>query len=494
MHTNINIQGSSHSFQYVIDYEPSNMRELNNCSYYGCGIRLCDSDVDIDKVVFCDDDINIFQNKNQWINLENSGVQDYLPNLIKTANITLYYPQYSVDTYIPGIHYAISLSTWIHGKRIVLGTFISTRYESLAVDKIKKFGDQQYYECHTFNIIDPYELTYSDSWKEFRNKVCGEPIIEDKSLNATGSLLHVSLYPVEYISGAYDMVNGYHGGQNSIRIYDQNTDFLRLNITSNIKEKLFNNHPSINCKLSFNEVYEDMLEDYLFETYGISDYQLKYELVALDDENIYMLPKQIFTNSINCSFDDIKFNNWNGYKEGICFQASMEILKDNETLLCIMSNKLPLTPELFKYFVGDDFKVKGKTIKHVNLEEVNMNIYNINTVNKIQQNVVQLNRANDSRSNIVQSAFYRITESSNVIIHPAVTETICINLDIYKSKVDSFMIQLEGYSFKEIGRTAAGVLFKIVGSKLPKNINEGTYYILNQDSEMITYGKYTYVS
>ena len=71
-------------------------------------------------------------------------------------------------------------------------------------------------------------------------------------------------------------------------------------------------------------------------------------------------------------------------------------------------------------------------------------------------------------------------------------ENICINLDQYKHLVKSFILQIEGVKFIEIGRTKSGVVFKVIGNKLPKQIQTGQYYILNQDSDLVTSGKYTY--
>ena len=148
---------------------------------------------------------------------------------------------------------------------------------------------------------------------------------------------------------------------------------------------------------------------------------------------------------------------------------------------------------MFKYFVEGEFIANQQEKLKVNLDNVKMKLYNISAVNKIENKVVQLNRVGDNKSNIIQSIFYRVNDAANIIVHPAVTETICINLDQYKSMVDTFALQLEGYVFQEVGRTTAGVMFKIVGSKLPKTTTQGTYYILNQDLDMVTSGKYNYV-
>lgn len=105
-----------------------------------------------------------------------------------------------------------------------------------------------------------------------------------------------------------------------------------------------------------------------------------------------------------------------------------------------------------------------------------------------------MERPDDYKANIIKPVFFRSRDLGNLIVHPEVTEQICINLDAYKSKVNSFILQLEGISFPEQGRTAAGVIFKIIGNRLPKSKTSGLYYILSQDSELVTTGKYTYES
>ena len=54
------------------------------------------------------------------------------------------------------------------------------------------------------------------------------------------------------------------------------------------------------------------------------------------------------------------------------------------------------------------------------------------------------------------------------------------------------MLQIEGCTFPEIGRTVGGVVFKVVGNNLSGELALGTYYILNQDSDMVTSGRYQY--
>ena len=488
MHTNINIVDVDHIFKYVVDYGVDDGLYESNYKYSN----------HINHIVCYNEDMKYCRDENVWVKLEDDGVNTYIPKTIKKSTITLYYPQYSAEVYHRGVKYAMSLYTWIHGKKIVLGEFVFERQDSLAVDRVKTFGENSYYECSKFSIVDPYDMCYSDSWKDFREKVCGEPT----KTNSVGSVLYISLHIVE---GDDELKLGEcYGGQNSIQLGSNINDYLNLSATLDIDNR------KVDCKLNFNDYYEGDLKEYLMETYGLNDYKVKYELIVKDKENVYKMivpevtddPSKIlkfrhthYNAYDSFSKDEFAFENWSGYKEGLEIICSAEIMTQDctDTILCLLSNSIPLTQDVFKYFVEGEFIANQQEKLKVNLDNVKMKLYNISAVNKIENKVVQLNRVGDNKSNIIQSIFYRVNDAANIIIHPAVTETICINLDQYKSMVDTFALQLEGYVFQEVGRTTAGVLFKIAGSKLPKTTTQGTYYILNQDLDMVTSGKYSYV-
>ena len=122
-----------------------------------------------------------------------------------------------------------------------------------------------------------------------------------------------------------------------------------------------------------------------------------------------------------------------------------------------------------------------------------MELYNIQVVNKNINKVIKINNPINSKNNITKPIFVKSQSLGDININTRFTENIIINLDQYKTYVDSFMIQIEGINFKEIGRNSKGVIFKIIGTSLPVEQLSGTYYILNQDSELICSGKYTYL-
>jgi hypothetical protein len=323
--------------------------------------------------------------------------------------------------------------------------------------------------------------------------------------NSIGSVLYCSLHPVKDNDGEYIKIEEYYGGQNSINLFNDSNEFLNLHIYSNTSNSLKpDERPSIKCVTRFNSYYKNDLDFYLDETYRTNDdvsWSIRYELVIGDENNIYVICQSPILFTLTTTYEFTKdmitennFDNWTGWKEGIKIKCSLEIFKNDESSLCVISNQIPLTKDLFSYFVKSDFKDEyGYVVNNVNLDEVNMNILNINAVNKTENRVVKIEKQVSENTGVTQTVFYRVADFPSIVIKPAVIENICINLDSYKHLVKSFILQIEGVKFVEIGRVKAGVIFKIFGSRLPKSISEGQYYILNQDSEIISGGKYVCV-
>ena len=180
---------------------------------------------------------------------------------------------------------------------------------------------------------------------------------------------------------------------------------------------------------------------------------------------------------------------WREYQETVgkplVLQCIMTFLDGDKELFYIKSNDIPFTQDTLGYFMlSYDRKI--------NLSDIDMNLLNVNVVQKTVQTVYKYDNVNDAKSNIVQPVFFKARDVENIIVHPEVTENICINLDQFKSKVNRFLIQIEGCVFQEIGRTGSGVIFKITGNSLPKSQTSGLYYILDENSVLVTNGKYKY--
>lgn len=484
MQTNINISGENKVFNYLIEY--TNGEEYSDIPFlYKLGE---------DKFALCIDEPQYIRNMNNWLKI-NDICLDYTPNITyhpgsyRIGYVSLYFPTYSLDVYNPGSNYAITISIKIGNTDIILGSQIINRMDALAVPEKKVLG-QNYFEGIQIPIINPFDLIYGSDWVNFRQYICNKINVEKNDIT---SLLHVSLQPVEMKNDIYIKSNVYIGGQNSLPISENN--YLRLHINTNIDSYLQNTNPSIICNVLFNDKFTS-LNNYLRSTYSLTNYKAKYKIIIGNETDIYFIgEKESQNGTVSFSKTEISeggnFLNWNGWKEGIFIIGSIDILdEDDNNILYILSNKLPFSQYIYKFFINDESNI---TLNSVNLDSItNMNIININATNKIENKIIKAQINSESKNNLIQPIFFRSVESSNIIIHPNITETICINLDIYKSKVNRFVVQIDGVNFNEIGRTAAGVLFKIQHNKLSNNSQTGNYYILNTENELVTSGKYTY--
>ena len=452
-----------------------------------------------------------------WYYVQNelyNGENGYIVNkpTYNTSKLNIYFPSFSVDVYKKNIKYALNASVRIGGNEVEICSKLLDRNDAVATNNIKRFSNTEYYEYISVEIIDPWRIIYGSEWETFRKEVCNKnkDELNNTGLNNIGSLLNISLHPVcctdtEDGRKIYTEVDNYSGGQNAINLSDSTKDYLSFYIYSNhtaIGEEI-----KLYPQIYYNRSYDTTLDGfnkYIKQTYQLSDFNVKVECVLQDSDNIYGYTVLNIDDIMNTSWvpQDIvdvngdhilSFNSWDDYKEGLYIHMFLHICVEDDldsSVLCISSNRLLLTQKLFKYLI----KIPDLEDNRINIDDIPMNIYNINAVNKIQQNVIQVERPDDYKANIIKPVFFRSQNLSSIVIHPAVTEQICINLDIYKSKVDSFILQVEDVSFVESGRNNSGVIFSIKGSSLPNTVTAGTYYILNQDSEVVTSGKYSYES
>lgn len=472
--TNINITSDEKTFTYIVDYVrdiSSFEKKFNYISNSEC-------------VEF---ESNIRRIYNEWQTTE----LDY-NNSISSKSfgiIRLYFPQYSVETYHSYIKYALDVYMHISDTKINLGSFLIDRFDALAAPDIIKFQGQEYYECVDLEIPDPYEILYGDTYREFR-----ENLKKSYDNNYDGTSIHVSLHPVVYDDNLYIIDSDHNGGQNSITLSHALSDYLHYNISFD------KNHNNIQCNISYNECY-DNLKEYLKDTYDLDgDVQIKYilamdkisrnilEIMSRNDSQVFELKelKESFlcTVPIQNKYKQVKFfDDWGLWEEGINLMSTAVICIDGEEKIILKSNTIPLNQELYS-------KIKVNSSVKINLDD--MYVTNINVTNSIDVKTAKYNIPETSKSNIILPIFYRVRELGNMVIHPEVNENICINLDAYKSKVSNFILQLEGVKFTEIGTTNSGTIFKVIGNMLPKSQQSGSFYILDQDGNLITTGKYTY--
>lgn len=487
MRNNINISYNDQVFKYLIEYTQGNtFTDSHDIKWQSNG--------SIDTVYLFENDINVYRKKNDWYKITNNNFNsNYIPENVKLSTIRIYVPMHSVNTYLKNIRYAINITTYINGKKIDLGSMIFKPNDTVANENGPiKDGNNEYNEYVEFDIIDPFSLMYSDDWIDFRHYVCEEPLL----LNNAGSLLSVSMYIVEDYNNKYIIKNNCIGGATAFSICDE-SGVLSLDIKKSLDPLGFV------FTININKEYNWLLT-YLEETYNLSNIShnnIKFELVIKNKDTIIPGPKILYnaeeeygkiTQNVSWEFIKINegfktfFNSWNSFEEGWNIVGSLNIYNeyDEEIITCI-SNELPITQELFSFFVNDGSR------KIISTDDMNVITYNV--VNKIENTIVQLDRSFDSKLNMIQPVFFKVKDSEKLTLHPDVTENICINLDDYKSKVEKFTLKIADCMFEQIGANQYGIIFKISANKISSNISNGTYYILNENFELVTTGKYNCV-
>lgn len=513
LYTNINIKDETNVFKYVIgyDYESVVSNSGKDLKMYIREVSASDK-----SLILFDKNSNLVRNGNYWIDERNydswradkNYIKEFggkLPNDYKSSQLYIYFPSYAVETYNPNkeVKYALTISTWLYGYEIVLGTYIISRINSLACPPKMLFGDE-YVEYIPINIIDVYDFLYGSTWSDVREVLKNRAKI-NRNIPPC-SLINISLHPIATSNDSIEIPNyitldTYTGSQNSIQLDDgDRKEFLKFRIKYDqglYGELILPGHQNEDLKnyLRYN---------YSFDINEESNIDVSCDYVIKDDTDIWVknsfekLEEPYKYRKISGILDGLTQENasqeyywawWSNYKgtinKPLIIRALATISIDDKPCMYLVSNDIHITQELFSEFIFDD--------EPINLDKIEMTINNIHIVNKTTNNIVTHEVNGDSKANIIQPIFFKARDVDNLIIHPAVTENICINLDSFKSKVNTFILQIEGCPFKEIGRTNSGVLFKIVGANLPKTQTSGLYYVLNENSELVSNGNYKYV-
>ena len=521
-YANLNITNSTDSFNYIVEYSGS-VRIGDGEKYVananGMDYTFVDGDEDTRK------ERNLIRSVNEWTLYNNEPVMSgNIPSRYNLAEFSLYFPQFSVDTYEKNVLYALDVTLWMHGHLITLGSFLVDRSDALACNRVKKFLNNDYYETMQFYIPNPWDILYSGDWAAFRKEECtkelGPNIWDNESpWNAVGAygdwrvwrhyetgegngdvpILQFSIHAVERVDDKFIKLNGYNGCQSIIDI--SNKDDI-LTLMQNHTLLTPGSEYAVSCSMMFNSAYGGNIFEYIKETYGFYPSSMILETVIQDDENIwksvnrqltidnYNNPElwkfniyDLYPSTLTADGNRLCFDSWDEWKWGMYINSTITIKNEDTDVLFLRSNKTPITPDIFKFMIKDNNQ-------YINFGT--MDNPTINIVNKNIQNIIQNTTVTNGKDHFIKPVFYRVQELANIIIHPEVTENICINLDAYKAKVNQFKIQIENTVFVETGRNNNGIIFKIVGAKLPKQVARGTYYILNDDQDMITNGKYTY--
>lgn len=475
---NINITTTDKTFKYFVDYY-ENAEKYSSKDYK----YITDTYDNYNVTQFTNNSyINLYRKLNTW-EILNSARTKYLPEYIKTSTVKLRIPRYSVEVYTK-VYYSLSIYFLNRDRKVCLGNYLLNQ-----LDFVGDYLDNNYYESISVVIPDIKSILYDDDWSEFRkiffdNYVSTRYTNDKKSIIIDNLDLIVELYPLQLTDNNYVELTNYSGGYNS----------FNLDISRELNLKVSLDRHILNLNMYLGNTQLDDFTEYIKNKYNSDNVKISYEIVLKDTDNIYKYITSASTKSIedttgSFSADLLKefaITDWNNYLDGLFILCCVNIYYDDNTLI-MFSNEIPVTKEVYKYLINNDIPI------NINLNRVNMNNYRIDVVNKVEKKIIEVEGISDSKSNIIKPIFIRTYDASTINIHPSVTENICINLDLYKANVEVFYIKIEDVEFIENSRIQNGVIFKIIGNKLPNEITSGTYYILNENHELVTTGKYNYI-
>lgn len=482
-YANLNIVSGDNTFKYIVEYKPTNTKQTKE-------LALCRNDVGF--FFHNTDQINVLHSKNFWEECKDAEIKDFVPTSWFSCVFDIYFPRFSVDTYNKNVFYVLTLNTWIANTCLFLGSVILQRNNSTAIESgFRTFLNDKYYEHISLDIPDPTYIIYSDEWKDFRKNVCKEITENGAQLNNTGSSINITLTPVKKVDDTWIKLDGYDSAQNAIVIKnDLKNTFMSADLKFNSSEREFV------CELKYNDFYDD-LSEYLYETYQMrteqtesNSFQMQYGLVIRDKEDAYKYITHKYNKPIEKDtfvFDEFSYENWDDFHEGLYANILLIIQINGNDSLVLTSNSVQITQEIYRFFIK-----QNNIVKHINLNNINMNVQKLDVVNVIKNEIVTVERPNDYKANIIKPVFVKVQEGTAIRLHRSVIENIVLNLDQYKNKVDQFTIKIGTSNSVELGRINSGVVFKIIGSGLPEEAS-GLYYILNQDGELVTTGNYTIV-
>lgn len=387
---------------------------------------------------------------------------------IDTRRIYLYIPHLTEEVTQLLTNYNLTIYVENQTKRIILGSYRLSVLDSIASSKSVSHKGIEYQEYVPIDIPDVASLT---------------DIIDTSS-----NILHIELTPIklsnDYWIACEDTTSGY-------------TSLVLDEYVDNIEYRLSINPPWISASLfwtskQYSYDYERIssLIEYMRTVYGIdiNGCKSRYELVIKDNNSIFSkheYTSDYLTTGTNHHREDLGVC-WRDYRPGLSLRGRYSLLKEGDTeIFSIMSDEIPLTIDRYRALVN-------VSTEYIDLNSIDMNNISIDAVNKVVHNIVNISKPDNYKANILKPIFVHTYDLDSIRIHPQIDESICINLNAYKSKVDTFYLRVEGVDFIEMGRTSAGVVFKVTGSNLPNKVTSGVFYILNEDKELVTTGPFNY--
>lgn len=500
--TQINIYNERKQFRYGVEYV-DNIESISGSNFRYLNFSAIDGDCFQFLSPYFE---SVKRETNKWTKLpkvdehttEGSVVD--LPQYSNLSSVNVYFPSFGVETYTGNWLYVFSAHTYVNGDKIILCERLLDRREATAYEGRKEMHNIRYSEYINVVFPDPWHLTYSTEWEDFRHNICGEP----QSINNTGSLLTIEIHPVRLTDkGDYVKLDNYLGGMNSLLLSDSSNVALSTLID-------YESPRTVRLRFVYDtDLYTNGLAEYIQETYQFDSPQIEVNsrLTLFDNNNIYNVYEPTHEDLTGAEFDltpqqdmysidfDESADGWDSFHPGLQMKVITELTCDELPLITLISNNIFVTQDVFGSILANESSYDVDSLNTVLTNDNDPNIdnsymENINMVNKTTRQIINIEKPNDFKNNLTRPVFIRAQKNNDIIIHPSVTENISINLREYKNYVETFTLRIADTDFTEYGRQSSNIIFKVVGKQLPEDIEEGTYYVLDDNNELVTSGPY----
>ena len=203
-----------------------------------------------------------------------------------------------------------------------------------------------------------------------------------------------------------------------------------------------------------------------------------------------------FIYDFSFSLNDM-INNWSQLNDILIMRAKFIDKRLNNV---ITGNNVVITKEWFKYFINDTndgqiIYTNQNNLITSNFMDVNKGFNLINNINCVIQDKESkttqsiISETNTNTKIVYKPIFYKVQDLQNIRLHQGVTQNIGINLGTFLTKVETFILNINGKNYKESARNDVFVIFSINSNNIEEN--SGYYNILDQNFEYISSGIYT---
>ena len=247
---------------------------------------------------------------------------------------------------------------------------------------------------------------------------------------------------------------------------------------------------------------EDYLEEIDVEEIRTTGFYIQFATDVNFKEIVYESKINTDNNNDNFIYDfsfslNKLFDSWNQLNEILVVRSTFI---DKRLGIFIRGNNVIITKEWFKYFINDTndgqiIYTNQNNLITSNFMDVNKGFNLINNINCVIQDKESkttqsiISETNTNTKIVYKPIFYKVQDLQNIRLHQGVTQNIGINLGTFLTKVETFILNINGKNYKESARNDVFVIFSINSNNIEEN--SGYYNILDQNFEYISSGIYT---